>query len=38
LKSTNTGRKPKDRITAQAIRKIEELIKELDIRLKKGGL
>jgi len=38
LKSTNTGRKPQDKITAQAIKKLEELIKELDIRLKKGGL
>tara|TARA_Y100001973_G_scaffold83376_2_gene123543 strand:- start:8376 stop:8486 length:111 start_codon:yes stop_codon:yes gene_type:complete len=34
---TSTGRKPKDKTVAEAIRKIEEMIKELDLRIKKLG-
>jgi|TARA_R110002110_G_scaffold130742_1_gene311191 hypothetical protein len=32
---TSTGRKPLDKTTAMSIRKLEELIKELEIKIKK---
>ena len=35
LKLTSTGRKPLDKTTAMSIRKLEELIKELEIKIKK---